>query len=77
MYNNNYNNNNSLAYIIKPHYYLFLALEKASFLFGVPYSEFTKMLVKPRIKVGNEYVNQGRNLQQVRGLENSKTSLPN
>ncbi|EDO44895.1 predicted protein, partial [Nematostella vectensis] len=40
-------------------------LDKTSFLMKLPGADFVKNIVKPRIKVGREYVNQGRNLQQV------------
>lgn len=40
-------------------------IEKTSFLLGVPNSDFLKSLIKPRIKVGTEYVNQGRSVEQV------------
>ena len=40
-------------------------LDKVSFLMAISQTDFGKSLVKPRIKVGREFVNQGRNLQQV------------
>lgn len=40
-------------------------LDKVSFLLAISQTDFGKSLVKPRIKVGREFVNQGRNLQQV------------
>ena len=40
-------------------------LDKVSFLLSISQTDFGKSLVKPRIKVGREYVNQGRNMQQV------------
>jgi len=41
------------------------SIEKTSFLLGVPNTDFLKSLIKPRIKVGTEYVNQGRSVEQV------------
>ena len=40
-------------------------LEKTAFLLSISMTDFTKSIVKPRIKVGREYVQQGRNMQQV------------
>lgn len=40
-------------------------LEKVAFLLGISVTDFTKSIVKPRIKVGREFVNQGRSMQQV------------
>lgn len=39
--------------------------ENACKLFGVPHEEFIKALLKPRVRVGNEWVNKGQNLEQV------------
>ncbi|KAJ8318328.1 hypothetical protein KUTeg_003419 [Tegillarca granosa] len=39
--------------------------EKVSFLLGVNAGDLVKGLLKPKIKVGNEYVTQGRNKDQV------------
>ena len=33
--------------------------ERVSYLLGLPVGEFHKSLVKPRVKVGTEYVNKG------------------
>lgn len=38
---------------------------RVSKLFGCDTAELYKNLLKPRIKVGNEFVTQGRNVQQV------------
>lgn len=40
--------------------------EKVAHLLGINVADLVKSLTKPRIKVGNEYVQQGRNLQQVK-----------
>ncbi|XP_035686559.1 myosin-6-like [Branchiostoma floridae] len=40
------------------------ASEKTAHLFGVPSSELQKGLLKPRVKVGNEYVTKGQNSDQ-------------
>ena len=40
--------------------------EKVAHLLGINSTDLVKSLTKPRIKVGNEYVQQGRNLQQVK-----------
>lgn len=40
--------------------------EKAAFLLGVNAGDLLKGLLKPKIKVGAEYVTQGRNMNQVR-----------
>lgn len=42
-----------------------LDLDKVSFLLAISQTDFGKSIVKPRIKVGREFVNQGRNMQQV------------
>lgn len=39
--------------------------EKVSHLLGINSTDLVKALIKPRIRVGNEYVQQGRNLDQV------------
>lgn len=41
-------------------------LEKASHMFGVNTVDMSKALIKPRIKVGSEYVHKGQNAQQVK-----------
>lgn len=40
--------------------------EKVAHLLGINSTDLIKALIKPRIKVGNEYVQQGRNLEQVK-----------
>lgn len=40
--------------------------EKVAHLVSVQATDLIKALIKPRIKVGNEYVQQGRNQDQVR-----------
>lgn len=32
---------------------------------NIPFEDFLKALTKPRVKVGNEWVNKGQNLEQV------------
>ncbi|XP_038318244.1 myosin-15 [Canis lupus familiaris] len=39
--------------------------DKAAFLMGINSSELVKGLIHPRIKVGNEYVTRGQNVEQV------------
>ena len=39
--------------------------EKVAFLLGINAGDLIKALLKPKIKVGTEYVTQGRNLNQV------------
>ncbi|VCX05403.1 unnamed protein product [Gulo gulo] len=39
--------------------------DKAAFLLGINSSELVKGLIHPRIKVGNEYVTRGQNVEQV------------
>merc|ERR1719239_721990 len=39
--------------------------EKVAFLLGINPGDLLKALLKPKIKVGTEYVTQGRNMQQV------------
>ena len=39
--------------------------EKVAFLCGIDAPDLIKGLLKPRIKVGNEYVNKGQNKDQV------------
>ena len=35
-------------------------------MLGIPVGEFHKSLVKPKVKVGTEYVNKGQNVEQVK-----------
>ena len=53
-------------------------LEKASHMFGVNTVDMSKALIKPRIKVGSEYVHKGQNAQQVKDhiLRSDLESLP-
>jgi myosin protein heavy chain len=39
--------------------------EKASQMYGVVMEDFVKALLKPRVKVGSEWVNKGQNQEQV------------
>jgi len=39
--------------------------ERVSYLLGLPVGEFHKSLVKPKVKVGTEYVNKGQSVEQV------------
>ncbi|VDL65298.1 unnamed protein product [Nippostrongylus brasiliensis] len=39
--------------------------EKAAAMYGIEPEEFLKALTRPRVKVGNEWVNKGQNLEQV------------
>lgn len=43
----------------------FLAAEKVAYLLGINSTDLVRSLLRPRIKVGSEYVMKGRNLQQV------------
>lgn len=43
----------------------FTEAEKVAHLLGINSTDLVKALIKPRIRVGNEYVQQGRNLEQV------------
>uniref|UniRef100_A0A915KPV9 Myosin heavy chain n=1 Tax=Romanomermis culicivorax TaxID=13658 RepID=A0A915KPV9_ROMCU len=42
-----------------------LDAENACKLFNINHEEFVKALLKPRVRVGNEWVNKGQNLEQV------------
>ena len=46
-------------------YYLFAEAEKVAFLLGINAGDLLKGLLKPKIKVGTEFVTQGRNKDQV------------
>jgi myosin protein heavy chain len=35
-------------------------------MYGVEFEDFLKALLKPRVKVGNEWVNKGQNMEQVK-----------
>lgn len=50
-------------------FYTLTDLDKVSFLMKLPGADFIKNIIKPRIKVGREYVNQGRNIQQVKRIQ--------
>jgi len=39
--------------------------ERVAYLLGIPVKEFHTSLVKPKVKVGTEYVNKGQNVSQV------------
>lgn len=41
------------------------AAEKVAYLLGLNSTDLVRSLLRPRIKVGSEYVMKGRNLQQV------------
>jgi myosin heavy chain 6/7 len=43
--------------------------EKVAFLLGINAGDLLKGLLKPKIKVGNEYVTQGRTKDQVRSQQ--------
>ena len=45
-------------------YIINLAAEKVSHLLGINSVDLIKCLIKPRIRVGTEYVQQGRNMEQ-------------
>lgn len=55
--------------------------DKASYLMGVSSADLIKGLLHPRVKVGNEYVVKGQNVEQVRSvpkilwLQKKKTEL--
>ena len=38
--------------------------ERVGYLLGVPVGEFHKSLIKPKVKVGTEYVNKGQTVHQ-------------
>lgn len=40
-------------------------VENATKMYGVDMDEFMKALLRPRVKVGAEWVNKGQNLEQV------------
>merc|ERR1712142_298943 len=40
-------------------------VEKVSFLLGLPVKEYSQSLIRPKVKVGAEYVNKGQNVAQV------------
>ncbi|ETN77931.1 hypothetical protein NECAME_10688 [Necator americanus] len=46
-------------------YHLFVEAELAATMYGIDPEEFLKALTRPRVKVGNEWVNKGQNLEQV------------
>jgi len=44
---------------------MYLDAVNASKMYGVESEEFLKALLKPRVKVGTEWVNKGQNMEQV------------
>ncbi|PIO71814.1 myosin head [Teladorsagia circumcincta] len=42
--------------------------EKAAAMYGIEPEDFIKALTRPRVKVGNEWVNKGQNLEQPLGI---------
>lgn len=49
---------------------IFPGADKASYLMGVSSADLIKGLLHPRVKVGNEYVVKGQNVEQVRSVPN-------
>lgn len=47
---------------------IFPGADKASYLMGVSSADLIKGLLHPRVKVGNEYVVKGQNVEQVRSV---------
>lgn len=43
----------------------FAGADKASYLMGISSGDLIKGLLHPRVKVGNEYVTKGQNVEQV------------
>lgn len=41
------------------------SVEKLCHVIGVPFAEFTRSLLKPKIKAGRDWVTQARNVEQV------------
>lgn len=46
-----------------------IGADKASYLMGVSSADLIKGLLHPRVKVGNEYVVKGQNVEQVRSVK--------
>lgn len=47
---------------------IFPGADKASYLMGVSSADLIKGLLHPRVKVGNEYMVKGQNVEQVRSV---------
>lgn len=45
--------------------YCFTGADKAAYLMGISSADLIKGLLHPRVKVGNEYVTKGQNVEQV------------
>ena len=46
-------------------WFLFITVaDKVAYLFGVSSPELCKAITRPRVKVGNEFVNKGQNMDQ-------------
>lgn len=43
----------------------FLDAEKAAKMYSITSEDFLKVLLRPRVKVGTEWVNKGQNIEQV------------
>lgn len=43
----------------------FIGADKAAYLMGISSADLIKGLLHPRVKVGNEYVTKGQNVEQV------------
>lgn len=43
----------------------FTGADKAAYLMGISSADLIKGLLHPRVKVGNEYVTKGQNVEQV------------
>lgn len=50
---------------MNPFFLFHLDGERVGYLLGIPVGEFHKSLVKPKVKVGNDFVNKGQNVTQV------------
>lgn len=54
---------------------IFPGADKASYLMGVSSADLIKGLLHPRVKVGNEYVVKGQNVEQVRSVPKIRPQL--
>ncbi|KAF3827593.1 hypothetical protein GH733_003079 [Mirounga leonina] len=58
-----------------PGSYLASRADKGAFLMGINSSELVKGLIHPRIKVGNEYVTRGQNVEQLLVMSATRASI--
>lgn len=53
------------SFTIDTFFFLFIVAQKVCFLFGLNVTDFTRSLLKPKLKVGRDFVTKAQNKEQV------------